>query len=355
MLYGDCGARPISQRRLADFILFCQDLPAAFHELILFRKQNPQAAQQFTSASGVMPDPGYAPDAPVEAAASPDDEWFGGLIQLLTGPDPAERTTAMLELLKTPDASAQALARVFPGPTGWSRLPVAELPEPDELGPVPGALARLGQAGASALAPLLEHPDSDTRYLALLTAGSLRYPDVVDGVLHGLFDFEPDLSSAARAASAALKRLPHFQSRLPALREQLASPDALQASLAARALGVLHDRESVDGLIALTGSDDDLCAHSANDALKEITRANFGADPAAWQGWWAAHQGQRRIEWLVEALEVADFDLRLAAVEELSRTFHDNFGFFADGPDAERAAAVARWRAIVASRPDLDL
>ncbi len=64
----------------------------------------------------------------------------------------------------------------FPGPTGWSRLPVVELPEPDELGPVPGALARLGRAGALALAPLLDADDSDARYLALLTAGSLRSP-----------------------------------------------------------------------------------------------------------------------------------------------------------------------------------
>ena len=41
--------------------------------------------------------------------------------------------------------SAQALATAFPGPTGWSRLPVVELPEPDELGPIPGALARLSE------------------------------------------------------------------------------------------------------------------------------------------------------------------------------------------------------------------
>lgn len=354
MLYGDCGARPISQRRLADFILFCQELPTAFHELILFRKQNPRVPQEFASTSGVMPDPGYAQDG---ATAQPpaDAEWFNGLITLLTGPDPSERSMAMQEFMKTPDASAQALASAFPGPTGWSRLPVVELPEPDELGPVPGALARLGQAGASAVAPLLDHSDSDTRYLALLTAGSLRYPDVVDGVLRGLFDYEPDISSAARAASAALRLLPHFQSRLPALRQELASSDALRRSLAARALGVLHDRQSIEGLINLTGSDDELCAQSAGDALKEITRAGFGSNVSAWTAWWARARERRRIEWLVEALDADDFDLRLAAIEELSRTFGDNFGYFADGPEREREGAVARWKNVVASRSDLEL
>lgn len=354
MLYGDCGARPISQRRLADFILFCQDLPSAFHELILFRKQNPRVPQEFASSSGIMPDPGYAEDG-AGGHAPADGEWFNGLITLLTGPDPSERSMAMMEFMKTPDASAQALVGAFPGPTGWSRLPVVELPEPDELGPVPGALARLGQAGASAIAPLLDHEDSDTRYLALLTAGSLRYPDVVDGVLRGLFDYEPDISSAARAASAALRLLPHFQSRLPSLRQELASSDALRRSLAARALGVLHDRSSIEALINLTGSDDELCAQSASDALKEITRAGFGSNSSAWTAWWAGARERRRIEWLVEALDADDFDLRLSAIEELSRTFGDNFGYFADGPEREREGAVARWKNVVSSRSDLDL
>lgn len=354
MLYGDCGARPISQRRLADFILFCQDLPSAFHELILFRKQNPRVPQHFASSSGIIPDPGYAQDGAVPNAPA-DEDWFKGLITLLTGPDASERSMAMMELMKHADVSAQALAISFPGPTGWSRLPVVELPEPDELGPIPGALARLGQAGASAIAPLLDHPDSDTRYLALLTAGSLRYPDVVDGVLRGLFDYEPDISSAARSAAAALRLLPHFQSRLPSLRQELASSDGLRRSLAARALGVLHDRPSVEGLINLTGSEDDLCSQSAADALKEITRAGFGTNPSAWTAWWARARDLRRIEWLVEALDAEDFDLRLSAIEELSRTFGDNFGFFADGPGAERAGAVARWKAVVSSRADLDL
>jgi HEAT repeat protein len=365
ILYGDCGARPVSQRRLADFILFCQDLPSAFHELILHRKQNPQVAQTLTVPTESMPSWGesgapsgsewHEPPPPPPAHAEGDAEWFTGLITLLTGPDPSERSMAMLELMKTPDASAQALTYAFPGPTGWSRLPVVELPEPDELGPVPGALARLAQAGASALAPLLDSSDSDTRYLALLTAGSLRYPDVVGGVLRGLFDLEPDISSAARAAAASLKYLPHFQHRMSELRQELLSSDALRRSLAARALGVLHDRESIDSLINLTGSEDELCAQSAADALKELTRAGYGTNPAGWAQWWARARDRRRIEWLVDALEAEDFDLRLSAIEELSRTFGDNFGFFADGPEAEREGAVARWLGTIAERPDFDL
>jgi HEAT repeat protein len=352
MLYGDCGSRPVSQRRLADFILFCQDLPGAFHELIVFRKQNPQAPS-FAVDAPAMPGPEAVSAQTMEGPA--DAEWFNGLITLLTGPDPSERSMAMLELMKTPEASAAALAHAFPGPTGWSRLPVVELPEPDELGPIPGALARLGHPAAVALSPLLDSSDSDARYLALLTAGSLRYPEVIDGVLRGLFDLEPDISSAARAAATSLRFLPTFQGRLFELRRELASTDPLRRSLAARALGVLHDREAIDGLINLTGSDDELVATAAAEALKEITRANFGPQPRAWTAWYARARSQRRIEWLLEALASDDFDLRLSAIEELSRTFGDNSGYFADGPQAERLAALEHWQQVIGSRPDLDV
>src|SRR6185436_19738336 len=47
VFYGDCAHRPMSQRKLSDFILFCQDLPSAFSELIVHRKaRGPAAAFQ---------------------------------------------------------------------------------------------------------------------------------------------------------------------------------------------------------------------------------------------------------------------------------------------------------------------
>ena len=237
----------------------------------------------------------------------------------------------------------------FPGSTAWSRLPVVELPEADELGPIPGALARLGRAGAQALAlaPLLVSRDSDTRYFALLTAGNLPYPELVDGVLRGLFDDEPDLSSAARTAATALKHLPRLDGAMKELRQQLSSPDSLRRSLAARALGALHDREAVEGLIQLAGSEDAMCAQAAAEALREVTRATHGLDVRAWRAWWAENKGKRRVDWLVAALRHAEPDIRLASLEELSRVLHDTLGYYADAPAPEREAAVRRWEAAV--------
>ncbi|MBN9688116.1 MULTISPECIES: FrgA protein [unclassified Corallococcus] len=378
ILYGDCGQKPMSQRRLSDYILFCQDLPAAFQELILFRKQRVSELRAPEEDITIDVDvPGFpAPVQPAPAPAvvaglgwnpvfgrggvanlgraaalpprvlSPEElppPDFTPLLRRLTGPDASQRSSAIAELARSPEASARVLAQHFPGPTAWSRLPVVELPEADELGPIPAALSRLGRPAAVALAPLLDSNDADTRYLALLTAGNLPYAELVDGVLRGLFDMEPDISSAARVAAAALKHLPRLDASLRDLRQELASRDALRRSLAARALGTLHDRDAIEGLINLTGSDDAMCAQAAAEALREVTRATLGLQPRQWSAWWAENRSRRRADWLVAALRHRELDVRLAAIEELSRALHDTLGYYADAPDAEREAAVRRW------------
>jgi hypothetical protein len=360
IFYGDCSQRPVSQRRLSDFVLFCQDLPAAFQELIIFRRQRapaaaasagrhraPEGPPESIPAVVWTPEPQLPARARTAARPKRSPHDFDVLLRRLTSPDPEQRSQAVEELSRSPEESAHKLATHFPGPSGWSRLPVVEPPGADELGPIPAALCALGQPGARALAPLLDSANSDTRYFALLAAGSLPYPEVVDGVLRGLFDLQPEISSAARAAATALRGLPRFESSIQSIRQELASKDSLRRSLAARALGALHDRESIDGLIGLTSSEDQLCAQAAAEALREITRASFGTNSRQWTSWWAENRDRRRPEWLVVALRHKDFDLRLCAIQELAQAFDDNLGYFADAPPMERLAAVKRWEALI--------
>lgn len=343
VVYGDSGTKPLSQRRLADFLLLCQELPQSFMDLLVSRKQSRKPTLFASSPSGPLVNP------------TPRAHEIESLIAQLTGPDVVQRKLARQQLLLTPEASARALAAAFPGPTGWSRLPVTDLPEADELGPIPGTLARLGPAGAFALAPLLTHLNEDTRYLAVLTAGSLPYSPVVPGLMQALFDEEPDLSAAGRVAARALRHLPEVRATFAELRRRLDTPDTLRQGLAARALGALRDRDSVDALIAMVASTDALCAQSAIEGLKEITRCHFGAAREAWAGWWIQHRTLRRAEWLVDALDAEEFDLRLSAFEELSAAFHEDFGYRPDSPTAERREAILRWRQAVERRPELTL
>jgi HEAT repeat protein len=353
LVYGDRGQLQTSRRRLAEFILFCQELGAAFAELIVLQKQrrfrDPEAPQDEAGPStlAVTPMPGPAPEGlgrvrPLRPVERPIAD-LAPLLERLMGNEAASRAAAIAELLRTPEASARALAAHFPGPTAWSRVPVQELPEPDELGPVPAALARLGPTGARALARLLDADAADTRYVALLTAGSLPYAELVPGVLRGLFDRESDVASAARAAATALRRLPRFQAALPELRQELASRDPDRRILAARALGMLHDRASVEGLIGLTSSDDAEAAQSAAEALADITRAAFGTQTRAWMAWWADNRTDRRAQWLLAALRNPEVWVRAAAIDELTAALGDSLGYLPDAPDDEREAAVKRW------------
>jgi HEAT repeat protein len=356
LVYGDCVGRPVSQRRLADFRLFCQELSGAFAELLVRRRQLSASERAPVASASATPTPvppppvltrpGTAPptSAAPSAAGPPPD--YARLLEQLVGAEPALRARALAALSQTPEASARVLVRAFPGPTGWSRLRVQELPEADELGPIPGALARLGRPGAAALAPLLDGAP-DIRYFALLTAGSLPFPELVPGVLRGLFEAEPDLGSAARVAARALRRLPRFQVAMPALRQELAARDALRRVLAARALGALRDRESVEGLVGLTSSDNPFCATAAAEALGEITRASFGTTTRAWVAWWAENRRRSRAQWLLAALRHRELAVRRAAAEELSSALGDSLGYSAEAPEAERETAVQRWEAAL--------
>jgi HEAT repeat protein len=347
VLYGDRGERAISQRRLSDLILFCQDLGQAFAELIVLRKQRRFSEEDRPAEpGGVVGLDGALRRTPETLDRAPPPAALGDLgpvLERLVGSDAPARASAISELTRAPDAAARALSAEFPGPSAWSRVAVQELPAPDELGPVPAGLARLGLAGARALVRFLDAPEADVRYVALLTAGSLPHSELVPGVLRGLFDPEPDVSSAARAAATALRRLSRFQAALPDLRQELVAKEPERRVLAARALGMLHDRASVEGLIGLTASDDALSAQAAAEALIEITRASFGTSTHAWMAWWAENKTRRRVQWLLAALRNPEPWLRSVAAEELAAALGDTLEYAPDAPEPERAKAIARW------------
>jgi hypothetical protein len=342
ILYGDSGPQPISQSRLSDFLLFCQGLPSAFLEAAIPRSASPQIDKEQAEAS------------PAGDALSPEDGSspnFENLLAQLTGPNTEQRLAGTEQLRRFPEAAARELASHFPGPSAWTRGPVNETPEAAELGPIPAALTSLGAVGAVALAPLLDSPDVDVRYFALLTAGRLVHPDLLDGIQRGLFDPHPDVASAARAAAMALKSLPRFETVLKSLRQELTDSDVRRRALAARALGALHDREAIDGLIGLTASEDGLASQAASEALREITRTTHGSSPRDWSQWWAENRERSRAEWLVDGLRHHDLDVRLASIDELAVAFGDRLGYLADSSETDREAAAMRWALRVKAVP----
>ena len=126
LLYGDRGNRPISQRKLAELILFCQELGAAFAELIVLRKQRrfseqeavPEAREEALAALGWTGGPPPVLEglgrSSTSRKASPAD--LSEVLGRLVGHDAAARAAAIADLGRSPDVAARALAAQFPGP-----------------------------------------------------------------------------------------------------------------------------------------------------------------------------------------------------------------------------------------------
>jgi hypothetical protein len=332
LLYGDCAEKPISQRRLSDLLLFCQNLSAVFQDL----KLPTRATAPPTEVRGQ------------EALIAP----AGGIRELvdqLLGPDVEARQIARLQLFSAPAAAAVELIARFPGPSSWSRGPVLKLPSPYELGPIPGMISELGAAGAEAICPLLDSRELETRYRALLTAGSFRTSEFIPALRRALFDPEPDISSAARALAKHLQGIHRFDPVLDDLRDGLTSRSQPRRALAARGLGALHQLDSIDALIGLVGSEDRGCAQAAADALREMTKASCGTDARQWTAWWAVNRERDRIGWLLAGLRHADPEVRRSSVEELADAFglgEERFGYFFHDSEAEQEAAIRHWESL---------
>ena len=332
LLYGDCAEKPISQRRLSDFLLFCQNVSATFQDLRLPRRATTPPTE-----------------ARAQNASTPPDGEIRERVAQLLGPDVEARQSARLQLLLAPTAAAAELIAHFPGPSSWSRGRVLGLPAPHELGPIPGMLSELGAAGADALCPLLDSPDLETRYWALLTAGSFRMPEFIPALRRALFDPEPDISSAARALAKHLQGIPRFDQVLDDLRGELTSRNQPRKALAARGLGALRQLDSIDALIGLVGSEDRGCALAAADALREMTKASCETNARQWMAWWAENRERDRIDWLLAGLRHADPEIRRSSVEELAEAFgtgKERFGYFIHDSEAEREAAIRHWESL---------
>lgn len=369
IFYADRGRRHVAAPRVAEFLLFAQEIATAFERAIL-------ASKAARSAPEPGPSPADAPNAPpTELALSvnpadagpPEDELFpiteeppvyvpavrplAEVLGDLLGLDRRKRLAAMVELTEQPEAAAAALAAHFPGPTAMRRGLVVELPDAEELGPVLGALARLGGAAIPAIDHFLREGDPDQRFFAVLLAGTVRRPELFTGLLPTLFDPVVEVAAAARAAVSRLRDLAGFEDGIASfVRKQLGASDPDRVASAALAIGRTRDIAAIPLLIPLTGHADDRVAAEASDALTQITKQTHGDSPRRWQAWWDQNRSRPRVAWLVEGLAHKDVQVRLAAIEELVELTNDSLGYLADGPRKEREKALVRWDQWLASR-----
>jgi hypothetical protein len=361
IFYADRGRRHVAAPRVAEFLLFAQEISTAFERAILASKALPHVLPEVPADAPAAPEPTPAAELPPEEALFPiaevapvpaqEGRSIQAMLSDLLGLDRRKRLLAMAELAKQPQAAAPALAEHFPGPTAMRRGVVVELPDPEDLGPVLGAMARLGTAAVPVVDHFLREGDPDQRFFAVLLAGALRRPELFTGLLPTLFDPVVEVAGAARAAVSGLRTVPGFEDGIASfLRKQLSASDPDRVASAALAIGRTRDIAAIPLLIPLTGHADDRVAGEASDALTQITKQTHGDSPRRWQAWWEQNRSRPRVAWLVEGLAHKDVQVRLASIEELMVLSNDSLGYLADGPRKEREKALLRWDGWLSAR-----
>jgi len=334
LFYGDSGQNPLKQKQFSDFTLFCQQLPAAFHELLWVRRKQ---------------------TLPPELDKAALQERIAQAITWLLEADVATQNAALEILGHTPEASAKALIHFFPGPQSNLLNENETSASLHTLGPIAHALLQLRSAGAQVLTPLLGSNDKKLRCAALKLAGVFASPEHLEPVLLALLDADPKVASIARAVLHHFKTLQEWPKALHRIQQSLNVKDPLRRTLAAKAVVAAKDRGSIETLIEWTGDSDAWVAETAAWALQQLSCIQLGPSPNLWKRWWARAQHERRAQWLVLALESESFEQRKQAIDELAGAIGDTFQFVADASEEERLPAVKRWRQFVAQNPNFEL
>jgi hypothetical protein len=253
-----------------------------------------------------------------------------------------ERGRLLAQLVERGPEAAAALRAAFPGPLDLPPSQVETVPV-EERGPVLAALSALSIVATPYLVHLLQEPDAERRRLAALLLGRARDPAAFLPLADRAFDPEPGVREAALRALARVRRDPDFRPVLERFRRTLLGDNLERAAAAASALARLGDAEAFPLLIeALDGPE--RVGQAAGEALEFLTCRRFGRDARRWLTWWKEHRGQRRADWLFEALADDEREVRVAAAARLREAGSPPLQWFADAAPMERSEASRAWR-----------
>jgi hypothetical protein len=254
---------------------------------------------------------------------------------------------AETELLRAGGYAMPAIMARFPGPVTIERDRLADgaLPRVADCGPVLRLVASQRRTALPFVLSHVEDPELEKRFWATYLLTELVYPEVLDPILNRLFDPEPRVRRAARAAARCFAEA-HPSTIVERL--ELIAMDGGEArdrrALAIDALGDTREALAVPALIPLLDDPDSEVTSAVRGALTTITRQDFGPNSAKWRTWWEANKDRHRLEWLIDALMHDQAALRASAGEELKTITKEYFGYYDDLPKRERERAQSRYR-----------
>lgn len=254
---------------------------------------------------------------------------------------------AETELLRAGGYAMPAIMARFPGPVTIERDRLADgaLPRVADCGPVLRLVASQRRTALPFVLSHVEDPEIEKRFWATYLLTELVYPEVLEPILNRLFDPEPRVRRAARAAARSFAEAhpSTIVERLELVAMDGGEPRDRRA-LAIDALGETREALAVPALIPLLEDPDAEVTSAVRGALTTIVRQDFGPNSAKWRTWWEANKDRHRLEWLIDALMHDQAALRASAGEELKTITKEYFGYYDDLPKRERERAQSRYR-----------
>jgi hypothetical protein len=269
---------------------------------------------------------------------------LGALVDRVVAGDDDE--AAENELLRQGERAMPALMARFPGPIVFERARIATTPNPpraSECGMILRLVARERKVALPFVLQRLDDPDPEQRGWATHLLGELPYIEALPRLIERMFDDDTAIRVSAGLAIAAVGRS-HPGRVVQQLRELADEVAPGRRAVAMVVAGEVRDPQLVPLLVRGLGDGTEEVVASAQAALVQVTRQDFGTDARPWMRWWDQNSGRHRLEWLIDALTHEVSELRRAAGDELRLLSRQYFGFSSDLPQRDRERAQQRYR-----------
>jgi HEAT repeat protein len=268
------------------------------------------------------------------------------LVDTLKQAEPHQEPAEISELLKVGEVALPVLMQHFPGPLWFERENLHKRrPRGRDVSAIARAIVAFGESAAPYLASVLGSSDENAFY-ALMVAGEIVHPDLLDAVARHALGFDDELRAVALEVLRAYTALPQFPTVLRAIADlsARAGKDPRRQRLAVEALGELRDPRALEALLPRLSDKSEPVVQAAHRALVTLTGQDFGLAQKKWESWAEQWSSAHRVEWLIESLAHADESVRVLAGEELKQLTQQYFGYHPSLPRKDRELAQRKYR-----------
>ncbi|MBA2663316.1 MAG: hypothetical protein H0U74_13595 [Bradymonadaceae bacterium] len=248
--------------------------------------------------------------------------------------------------------SLEALEALFPGRLFVDRYQYTpqSLPPVREHGAVLEALVRIGTASIEVVRKFIDHNSLELRFYATLLLTELPAEGMLDRLVERLFDRDQQTRALAQQILSRQRLHRDFEHLVlqPLRNEVQENREELRVEVAADSLRVFKDTAAISRLIDALDEHGGRVQQTIHQALRAITLQDLSASIAQWRNWWFDASGQKRSDWLIEALNAPSDQIRQMAFEEVELLPGLELNYHPDQPVKLRARAqqdLAEWYA----------